>query len=160
MTDILDLGALRYEGGFFLAREPARRPPAFVSFTANSMPRYRHVFTYQGSESTIRQMALEFLRSARHKVFIASYLLGEADLLDAVFSTAQRLRGGVYVISELSERSLRQHLAELEDSPNPDSAVRAHKKNFAELTRRGVAVRGRLDCHAKFMTVDDRIALV
>ncbi len=159
MTDLLDLGALVYSDGFFLTRQ-ARRPPVFRGSGADARSRYRHVFTSQGSGSTAKEMALEIVRSARRKVFIASYLLGEADLLDAIFATAQRLRGGVYVISELSERSMRQHLAELEDAPDPDAAVRAHKKNFAELTRHAVAVRGRPDCHAKFITADDRIALV
>jgi phosphatidylserine/phosphatidylglycerophosphate/cardiolipin synthase-like enzyme len=93
-------------------------------------------------------------------VLVASYLLGEQDLLDALFDAAGRLRGGVYVISELSERTMRQHLAELEEVPDADAAVRAHKKNFAELTRNGVAVRGRADCHAKFLAVDDHAALI
>jgi hypothetical protein len=93
-------------------------------------------------------------------VFVASYLLGEADLLKELFRTAGRLRGGVYVISELSDRTLGQKLTELEDAPDPDSAVRAHKKDFAELTRHGVAVRGHPDCHAKFLVVDDQVALV
>lgn len=93
-------------------------------------------------------------------MFLASYLLGEPDLLGALFDVAGRLRGGVYVISELSERTMRQQLAELEEEVDADAAVRAHKKNFAELTRHGVAVRGRADCHAKFLVVDDRAALV
>ncbi len=93
-------------------------------------------------------------------MFLASYLLGEPDLLGALFDVAGRLRGGVYVISELSERTTRQQLAELEEEADADAAVRAHKKNFAELTRHGVAVRGRADCHAKFLVVDDLAALV
>jgi phosphatidylserine/phosphatidylglycerophosphate/cardiolipin synthase-like enzyme len=160
MTDALDLGSLIHADGFFLVRKNAGQPGTFVPTGADAMSRYRHVFTYEGSGTTIKELAVELIRSAREKIFVASFLLGEADLLDALFSAAERMRGGVYVISELSERTLRQQLAELEDSPDPDSSVRAHKKNFAELTRRGVAVRGRPDCHAKFMAVDDRAALV
>ena len=159
MTDFLDLGALVYGDGFFLTRH-APRPPVFLASGADAGSGYRHVFTSEGSGSTVKETVLEIVRSARRKVFIASYLLGEADLLDEIFAAARRLRGGVYVISELSERSMREHLAELEDESDPVAAVRAHKKNFAGLTRHGVAVRGRPDCHAKFITADDRVALV
>jgi phosphatidylserine/phosphatidylglycerophosphate/cardiolipin synthase-like enzyme len=160
MTDELDLGSLVYDGGFFLVREKASPPEPFTSGDVDAGRSYRHIFTYTGSGNTIKKTALELIRSARDKVFVASFLLGEADLLDALFDTAERLRGGVYVISELSDKSLQQKLTELEDSPDPDSAIRAHKKNFAELTRHGVAVRGHPDCHAKFIVVDDRAALV
>ena len=160
MTDPLDLGAMVYDGGFFLKHEKASPPSPYIPGDAVAGQPYRHIFTYTGSGSTIREAALELIRSARHKVFVASFLLGEDRLLEALFDTASRLRGGVYVVSELSDKSLRQKLAELEDSPDPDAAVRTHKKDFAELTRHGVAVRGQPDCHAKFLVVDDRVALV
>jgi len=160
MTDTVDLGSLTHDEGFFLVRgtpDPAR---AYTPGDQYPGQAYRHIFTYLRSGSTIKTAAIELIQSAREKVFVASYLLGEADLLKALFSTAERLRGGVYVISELSEKSLAQKLTELEDAADPDSAVRAHKKDFAELTRHGVAVRGHPNCHAKFLVVDDRIALV
>lgn len=160
MTDVLDLGAIPHADGFFLVAGSSGQPPRFVPADATREANYRHVFTHKGSGTTIKRAALELVRSAERKVFVASYLLGEQDLLDALFDVAERLRGGVYVISELSEKSMRQHLAELEDAPDADAAVRAHRKNFAGLTRHGVAVRGRPDCHAKFLVVDDRVALL
>lgn len=164
MTDRLDLGALAHDQGYFLTREPkrARAPyaPAPGGGRNSSAGAYRHVVTYPESPCTIKEAALELIASARHKVFVASFLLGETDLLRALFEAADRLRGGVYVISELSDRSLWSKLTELLDLPDPDAAKQAHKKYFAELTRRGVAVRGRPDCHAKFLVVDDRAALV
>ncbi|MFI5943864.1 phosphatidylserine/phosphatidylglycerophosphate/cardiolipin synthase family protein [Streptomyces uncialis] len=163
MTERLDLGALVHDEGYFLVREPrkAREPYApGAGRSGGDDSAYRHVLTYPASPRTIKEAALDLVRSARHKVFVTSYLLGETELLQALFEAADRLRGGVYVVSELSEQSLRRKLAELLDIPDPDAATQTHKKHFAELTRRGVAVRGRPDCHAKFLLVDDRAALV
>lgn len=160
MTDVLDLGAVNHPDGFFLIAGSSGPRPGFEGADIGTGPDYRHVFTRKGSDTTIKETALDLIHSARQKVFVASYLLGEQDLLGALFDAAGRLRGGVYVISELSERTMRQQLAELEEETDADAAVRAHKKNFAELTSRGVAVRGRPDCHAKFLIVDDRAALV
>jgi phosphatidylserine/phosphatidylglycerophosphate/cardiolipin synthase-like enzyme len=160
MTDVLDLGAITHPDGFFLVAGSSGPRPGFQPTNIDTGVDYRHIFTRKGSGTTIKETALELIGSARQKVFVASYLLGEPDLLTALFDVARRLRGGVYVISELSERTMRQQLAELEEEADADAAVRAHKKNFAELTRHGVAVRGRADCHAKFLIVDDRAALV
>jgi len=160
MTNVLDLGAITHHDGFFLGAGSYGRQPGYEPADTGTGEDYRHVFTRKGSGTTVKETALELIRSARQKVFLASYLLGEPDLLGALFDVAGRLRGGVYVISELSERTMRQQLAELEEEVDADAAVRAHKKNFAELTRHGVAVRGRADCHAKFLVVDDRAALV
>ena len=160
MTEVVDLGSLTYDEGFFLIRERGGPAEPYGPGHQYAEQPYRHVFTYTRSGSTIKEAAIELIRSARQKVFVASYLLGEADLLEVLFKTAERLRGGVYVISELSEKSLSQKLTELEDAADPDSAVRAHKKDFAGLTRHGVAVRGHPDCHAKFLVVDDQVALI
>lgn len=160
MTDRLDLGALVHDEGYFLVREPKAARAPYTHHAGLGDAPYRHVLTYPDSPRTIKDAALELVRSARHKVFVASYLLGETELLRALFDAADRLRGGVYVVSELSEQSLRRKLAELLDTPNPNAATQTHKKHFAELTRHGVAVRGRPDCHAKFLVVDDRAALV
>ncbi|MFF5113593.1 phosphatidylserine/phosphatidylglycerophosphate/cardiolipin synthase family protein [Streptosporangium sp. NPDC000509] len=159
MTDQIDLGELTFDEGFFLLRN-ARRTHGSYSPGEDAPGGYRHVFTYAGSRKTIKEAALELIGRARDKVFVASYLLGEKDLLEALYAAAHRLRGGVYVISELSGQSLRRRLAELEDERDPDDAARIQRKHFAELTRRGIAVRGHPNCHAKFVVVDDRFALI
>ncbi|GII93974.1 phospholipase D-like domain-containing protein [Sinosporangium siamense] len=159
MTDRIDLGALTFDDGFFLVRDAGRSHGAYSP--GDPPPGgYRHVFTYTGSRTSIKDAALEMIREARDKVFVASFLLGENDLLRALYAAAERLRGGVYIVSELSEQSLRRRLAELEETRDPDDAARVQRKHFAELTRRGIAVRGHPDCHAKFVVVDDRVALI
>ena len=107
------------------------------------------------------------ISSARRKIFIASFLLGDAALLDALAAAASRLLGGVYVITQLDERRLVQGLQELADSEDPgeenggiDAAVQTQKKRFDQMTRNGIYVRGHLNCHAKFDVADDETALV
>jgi cardiolipin synthase A/B len=158
MTDRLDLGTYQYNEGYFLLNQGAAAAP-YVSETAGKGP-YRHVFSYRGSRPAIKEAALELLSSARHKVFVASFRIGDTDLLNALYNAADRLHGGVYVISALDERSLRKGLeTEDADAPGADD-IRAQNKRFEDMTSRGISVRGHENFHAKFLIVDDRVALV
>ena len=166
-ADRLDLAPLTMSEGYFLLRRPGvGRVPFAAEAVGPAGPAapagpYRHVFTYEKSQSTIKDAAIEVIDAAREKVFLASFLLGDIDLLDALYRAADRLRGGVYVISALDEGSLRRGLAETEPDDNPEAAdKRAHHKRFEDMTRRGIAVRGHEHCHAKFIVTDDRLALV
>jgi phosphatidylserine/phosphatidylglycerophosphate/cardiolipin synthase-like enzyme len=160
--DQLDLAPLTMSEGYFLLRRPGvPRGPFAAEAAGPAEEPYRHVFTYVKSESTIKDAAIEVIDAAREKVFLASFLLGDIDLLKALYRAADRLRGGVYVISALDEDSLRRGLAETEPDDSPDAAdKRAHHKRFEDMTRRGIAVRGHQNCHAKFIVTDDRLALV
>jgi len=161
-ADQLDLAPLRMSEGYFLLRRPGvPRVPFVAEPTEPAGDPYRHVFTYEKSKSTIKDAAIEVIDAAREKVFLASFLLGDIDLLDALYRAAGRLRGGVYVISALDEGSLRRGLAETEPDDFSDAAdKRVHRKRFEDMTRRGIAVRGHENCHAKFIVTDDRLALV
>jgi cardiolipin synthase A/B len=155
MPDLLDLGATRVQGGYFLRRHPWE-PVPFDGGDGDSGP-YRHCVTYRESPQTIRGELLTMLREARRKVFLTSFLVGDAELADELAVTAERLRGGVYIISALDAESLARGLAEREDEASVDPAER---KRFETLARRGIYVRGHEHCHAKFAVVDDRVALV
>lgn len=160
MTDALDLGALTFSEGYFLLREPAVRREPYVAEEQDTGQAYRHVFSYGGSRPVIKEAVLELLASARRKVFLASFRIGEPDLLEALYAVAERLRGGVYVISALDEKSLRQGLRkEAADAPE-HADLRAQNKRFEDMTSCGIAVRGHESCHAKLLVVDDRVALV
>jgi phosphatidylserine/phosphatidylglycerophosphate/cardiolipin synthase-like enzyme len=158
--DRLNLGTLRLNEGLFLLRHPSVTRVPFEE-DARAAGSYQHVFTYEKSPAAIKDAAIEVIDSAREKVFLASYLLGDMDLLNALYRAAARLRGGVYVISALDEASLRRGLAETESDEDPDAAdLRVHNKRFEDITQHGIAVRGHDNFHAKFIVADDRIALV
>lgn len=155
MPDQLDLGALVVDEGYFLLGSAQSAP--FVA-EPDTDAEYRHRFTYRGSDTSIKQAAIDLIRGAQRKVFLASFRIGDRDLLDALFAAVDRLHGGVYVITSWTEDRLRKDLSSLEDVDEID--VQAQKKRFDELTRRGIALRGHEACHAKFLVVDDTVALV
>lgn len=158
MTNHLDLGAYQYEEGYFLLGE--RRNVTPYASQSRAVGSYRHVFSYRGSQPVIKEAALGLLSAARHKVFVASFRIGDTDLLKALYEAAERLRGGVYVISALDEQSLRKGLqTEDADAPGADD-IRAQNKRFEDMTSRGITVRGHENFHAKFLIVDDQVALV
>jgi hypothetical protein len=157
MTDTFNVGECTVRGGFFLVNRASSKPAPFMG-TKSQGDSYEHCFTYQGSESTIKEAALRLIRDARQKVFIASFRIGDKDLLNALYEAVDRLRGGVYVISALDESSLARGLQDLDDDVGID--IQAQKKDFTALAQKGIYVRGHECCHAKFIAVDDREALV
>ena len=64
----------------------------------------------------------------------------------------------MYVITALDEQSLRRGLATIEDDTDFD--LQAQNKRFESMTSHGIYVRGHSSCHAKFVVVDDQVALV
>jgi phosphatidylserine/phosphatidylglycerophosphate/cardiolipin synthase-like enzyme len=156
----IDLGAIACDTGFFLPRDAAQAPFEEIP---SSGP-WQFCSTFRGSPTTLRDGVLELVRAARHKIFVTSFILGDQALAAELISAAERLTGGVYVISELSEASLRRGLARLEEiherGEKITEKVEVEKKRFMSLTRNGVAVRGHENCHAKFMVVDDVMAWV
>jgi phosphatidylserine/phosphatidylglycerophosphate/cardiolipin synthase-like enzyme len=123
-------------------------------------PLHRHRFTYRGSEESIRAAVVELIRGAKRKVFLASFRIGDPEVFAALFDAVDRLRGGVYVVTALDEKTLRRGLVEIEDIDDVKVDVAAQHKQFDRLTRRGIALRGHEQCHAKFLVVDDEVAVV
>ncbi|WP_157255016.1 phospholipase D-like domain-containing protein [Nonomuraea typhae] len=154
MTDRIDAGEVRLGGGFFLSRPGWRATPYTEEDDTAS---YSHLVTYRKSPRTLRTALLELIGSARRKVFVASFFLGDQELTEALRQAAARLRGGVYVISAIDESSLSRGLKGLEDEVGKDAA---EGKRFDELCRAGIYVRGHENCHAKFAVADDESALV
>jgi cardiolipin synthase A/B len=154
----LDLGAIHASEGFFLSRTSAQEP--FPASPDTDAATWRFCSTFRNSSAqTLRNAILDLIASARQKIFVTSFILGDDELIEALCDAANRLTGGVYVIVELSEQSLRKGLAVLADKEEKGQVnrkVEAEKKRFVSLTSRGVAVRGHENCHAKFV-VDDKV---
>ncbi|MFH1530399.1 MAG: phospholipase D-like domain-containing protein [Pseudomonadota bacterium] len=156
MTDRVDVGALPVPGGYFLVSGPLATVPE--RHPTSSKEKFLHCATYQGEEHSIRGVVLDLIRRAEKKIFIAAFRIGDEELLAALEEAAVRLQGGVYVITALDPDSLRRGLGEVEDDAEAD--VKALGKQFRPLAEMGLAVRGHRSCHAKFLVVDDRAALV
>jgi phosphatidylserine/phosphatidylglycerophosphate/cardiolipin synthase-like enzyme len=156
-TDAVDLGALVVPGGYFVHRASA---PGRTPFHPNAVGGngHRHSYTYVGGGSTSRTDALDLIDSARRKVFVASFFVGDTEVREALCRAAERLRGGVYVISAMTERDLNRAINDVDEQEQIDQQI--EHKRFEELTRHGIAVRAYEGCHAKFIVVDDRAALV
>lgn len=156
MNDQIDIGNLRLPGGYFL-RKQGKHPNPFKTSLGSIEDSFRFVYTYARSEPTIKHAVLDMINQAKNKIFVASFLIGDADLIEALTEAADRLRGGVYMITAIDEKSLEKGLT-LEDDEGVD--VQVEKKQFEELTRNGIYIRGHSNCHAKFIVVDDNIAVV
>jgi phosphatidylserine/phosphatidylglycerophosphate/cardiolipin synthase-like enzyme len=156
-TDVVDLGALTVADGYFLRRanQLGRTPFAPSAAARNDL---QHSFTYRAGNSTSREDVVRLIDGARRKVFVASFFIGDAAVREALYRAAERLRGGVYVISAMTEKDLARAIGEADEDEKIDRKI--EKKNFEELTNHGIAVRGYEGCHAKFVVVDDRAALV
>lgn len=122
-----------------------------------------HVYTDDRVRAPhIRDTILRLIRGARKRVFFSSFLFGDTDIVEALAEAAERLRGGVYVLTAL-ERGLRPDLTglgELDRRAEIEQARREqHAQHLRRLARAGVWLRG-AECHAKFCVVDDEAAVV
>jgi phosphatidylserine/phosphatidylglycerophosphate/cardiolipin synthase-like enzyme len=152
---VIDLSKNRIDDGFFVKNG---REPSPYEWPADSGEPYLFLGTYQNSGSPIRDALLHLIRGAQQRLFVASFMIGDEAVLVELLNAASRLRGGVYIITALDERSLRRGLAEYEDQEQEPPEER--RKNFNRLTTNGIYVRGHESCHAKFAVADDTIAIV
>ncbi|MFF0319034.1 phosphatidylserine/phosphatidylglycerophosphate/cardiolipin synthase family protein [Micromonospora sp. NPDC005252] len=157
MSDI-DLGLRTLKGGYFLKREDAPQRTSFVSQHAGQVTGYRHCLTYAGGGSTIREELIDLIDSAKKRVFVATLFLGDEDVRHALERAANRLQGGVYVVSALDDRGLNRAINDASDTMDIDTQI--EYRNFTRLTTSGIYVRGYPGLHAKFVVVDDARALV
>lgn len=152
---VVDVSRNTICGGYFLLNQNRGMP---YSSTFAEAGGEQVLVTYRDSGAPIRNALIDMLRSAKRRVFVASFMLGDEEVINEMIAAAERLRGGVYLITALDERSLGRGLREYED--NDQESPEERKKNFERLTSAGVYVRGHESCHAKFAVVDDCAAIV
>ena len=153
---ILNLSHKRIDGGYFILSSVSSTP--FQCAADDGKDEY-FLATYKDSGFPIRDALIKLLRCAKSNVYIASFFLGDKQVIDEIVATAERLAGGVYVITALDERSLRRGLEEYDNNESSESPEE-RRKCFQRLTSRGVYVRGHESCHAKFAIVDNDQSLV
>jgi phosphatidylserine/phosphatidylglycerophosphate/cardiolipin synthase-like enzyme len=159
LGQVIDLGKRTVEGAYFLRRQdgpPIRSP--FISRDTGSPDGVRHCLTYDGGGSNIREELVRLIDSASRRVFVATLFLGDEQVRRALERAADRLQGGVYVVSALDDRGLNKAINDASDTLDVDTQIEF--RNFHRLTTRGIYVRGYPGLHAKFAVVDDAHALV
>jgi phosphatidylserine/phosphatidylglycerophosphate/cardiolipin synthase-like enzyme len=154
----IDFGTRIVEGGFFVRKDPVPARTAFVAPAGDTEAGIRHCLTYTAGRSTIRDELIDMIGRAERKVFVAALFLGDEQVRIALERAAQRLEGGIYVVAALDDRGLDKAINETTDTM--DINRQTELQNFTSLTNAGIYVRGYPGLHAKFVVVDDTIALV
>ena len=145
-------GDARIEGGYFLKRP--RQGPESAAYTDLQDPLCRHVSTFP-ERSTIKETVLDLLERARRHVFFCNFLLQDQDVVQGLLAAAERLAGHVYVLTTLKADDLSRA-----DGAEEEGEFESHMNCVRQLSERGLPVKARSDCHAKFMTIDDAQALI
>lgn len=161
---IIHLGEQRVQGVLFLPVEIEQRATYRVHQT--NRRDIVHVSTDDLTRTAhIRDALIEQIASAKQKVLFCSFLFADDEVVRALCEAAERLHGGVYILTAL-DKHLR---AEVLDEPDADvdaytaklqeRAIR-HDKHLSRLARAGAWLRSVDDCHAKFCIVDDDCAII
>lgn len=154
----IDISSKRINGGYFTMKSKSDIKRPFIWQTDGGKEEF-FVGTYKDSGSMLRDVLIDLLRSARENIFITSFLIGDELVIEEIIAAAERLQGGVYVITALDDLSLRRGLEKYDESEKEQSPEE-REKYFARLTSRGVYVRGHESCHAKFAVADNNVALL
>ncbi|MDN7726658.1 phospholipase D-like domain-containing protein [Burkholderia gladioli] len=160
----IQLGRQRVPGVLFV-RDKA--PASDVGYRAQDTGRADivHVSTDDLSQSAhIRDLLIAQIRAASHKVLFCSFLFADDDVVQALCEVAERLQGGVYILTALGKH-LRAEVLELDDEVTAQTVrqrerAQRHDEHLQRLARAGAWLRSAEDCHAKFCVVDDACAIV
>lgn len=160
----IQLGRQRVPGVLF-ARDMS--PRSEVGYHAQDTRRgdIVHVSTDDVSQSAhIRDLLIAQIRAASRKVLFCSFLFADDDVVQALCEAAERLHGGVYILTALGKH-LRAEVLELDDEVNAQTAkqrerAQRHDEHLRQLAQAGAWLRSAEDCHAKFCVVDDACAIV
>jgi phosphatidylserine/phosphatidylglycerophosphate/cardiolipin synthase-like enzyme len=161
---VIHLGEQRVKGVLFLP--VTMEQPAIYRVHRTQHRDIVHVSTDDVTRTGhIRDALIEQITNAKHKVLFCSFLFADDRIVRALCEAAERLHGGVYVLTAL-DKHLR---AEVLDEPDSDvdaytaklqERAKRHDEHLASLARAGAWLRSVEDCHAKFCVVDDACAIV
>lgn len=157
MSDKINPGLSIVSGSFFHLKKISIKGSLPIRNKVDDGGEIFHSFTYKGLESTTRKDLIRLIDGAKQKIFIASFRIGDKQLFNALHRAANRLKGGIYVITALDSKTLERGLS-IEEDFDGDKA--AQNYSYEGLTENGIYVRGHSSCHAKFIVVDDEVALV
>ena len=145
------------DGGLFLKSSSAN--PAIANYTDGKGRAFKHLSTFP-DRSTIKEALLDALQKAKRYVFFTSFLIQDGQIIEALIDAAERLRGHVYVLTTLKDQDFKAAAAQDDDIFDDQENFKEHIEGTKELVRRGISVKARTDCHAKFAVFDDRFAII
>jgi phosphatidylserine/phosphatidylglycerophosphate/cardiolipin synthase-like enzyme len=107
---------------------------------------------------------VEHIAEANQKVLFCSFLFADEEIVHTLCEAAERLHGGVYVLTALGKH-LRAEVLEPDSDIDANTAklqdrAKRHEDHLQRLAHAGVWLRSAEDCHAKFCVVDDACAIV
>lgn len=160
----IQLGQQRVPGVLFM-RDKA--PPSGIKYQVQDTRRgdIVHVSTDDFSKAAhIRELLIAQIGAASHKVLFCSFLFADDDIVQALCEAAERLHGGVYILTALGKH-LRAEVLELDEEIDAQTAkqrerAQRHDNHLRQLAHSGAWLRSAEDCHAKFCVVDDTCAII
>lgn len=159
----IQFGEQRVKGVVFVAGPIIQPAPHRLYDT-----RHRHVVHVSTDDLTrtahIRRVMVEQIAEAKQKVLFCSFLFADEEIVSALCEAAERLHGGVYVLTALGKH-LRAEVLEPDSDVDANTAklqdrAKRHEEHLQRLAHAGVWLRSAEDCHAKFCVVDDACAFV
>ena len=160
---MVPLGEQRVKGVVFVRGPVAQPVPHSLHDT-----RRRDVVHVSTDDLTrtahIRRALVEQIAEAKQKVLFCSFLFADEEIVRALCEAAERLHGGVYVLTALGKH-LRAEVLEPDSDVDANTSklqdrARRHEDHLQRLAHAGVWLRSAEDCHAKFCVVDDAWAIV
>lgn len=112
----------------------------------------------------IRHALLKQISEAKNKVLFCSFLFADEEIVAALCEAAERLQGGVYVLTALGKH-LRAEVLEPDADIDANTVklqerAKRHEQHLRRMAKAGVWLRSAEDCHAKLCVVDDASATV
>lgn len=160
---VVQLGSQRFDGVWFLPRTGGAPSPHRLHATGRSD--VEHLSTDDLMRTAhIRRALVERIVEAQQKVLFCSFLFADDEIVNALCAAAERLHGGVYVLTALGKH-LRAEVLELDADVDANTVkqqerAKRHHDHLQRLAHAGVWLRSAEDCHAKFCVVDDQLVVV
>lgn len=159
----LNLGEQRVAGVVFVPSPSGQPRPHRVPDTRRTD--ILHVSTDDLTRTShIRDALIAQISEAQQKVLFCSFLFADDEVVRTLCDAAERLHGGVYVLTALGKH-LRAEVLEPDADVDANTAklqdrAKRHEEHLQRLAHAGVWLRSAEDCHAKFCVVDDETAIV
>ena len=96
----------------------------------------------------------ELVENSHHTIKLSTFLFDDVDLAEVLIQASYRLKGGVYILTSILDRNLRDAFGYTKDQENK------HLKVLKLLEKSPVAVRCVPGLHGKFWSFDNKIGVI